>query len=98
MADCYVSAGCRRTLLIASLSLLVLFPLSLGAQEVEVWFSDGNHMATYGSIRQASLELAKQLEMQGLTDRLLMLRLEEAYRKRIAPSKAIESLKKDVAR
>ncbi|MCX7775080.1 MAG: hypothetical protein WHT81_02885 [Rectinemataceae bacterium] len=78
--------------------MLVLSPLSLGAQEVEAWFSDGNHLAAYGSIRQASLELARQLEMQGLTDRLLMLRLEEAYRKRIAPSKAIESLKKDVAR
>lgn len=98
MAQCLVKAPCRGVVLLATIGLLLLLPLSLQAQEVEAWFSDANHMAVYGSIRQSSLQLARQLEVLGLTDRLLMLRLEEAYRKRIAPSKTIESLKKDVAR
>lgn len=81
-----------------SLLLFLSAPSVLFAQTVAAWLAKPSNVAVYGTIAPEVNTMVQQLEKLGLSDSILVVRLEEGAQKQVNPEILVASLRVDIQR
>ena len=88
-------ASTKNALLLAILAFFYISVLPATSQEVAAWFAKQGSKTAYAVISNDVLALATALKAEGLPETLLIARIEEAARKKIAPATLRATLAED---